>query len=101
MKIFSAITPTEAHIVCELLKSQYIDCEVRGEGIFGLQGEIPFGESSEPYIWLFDQRDSAKASEIIKEFQSEQRKQDWQCDECGERNEGQFGACWQCGSVAP
>ncbi|EEX91839.1 hypothetical protein VIOR3934_06174 [Vibrio orientalis CIP 102891 = ATCC 33934] len=101
MKVFSAVTPTEAHIICELLKSQSIDCEVRGEGIFGLQGEIPFGESSEPYIWLFDQRDSAKASEIIREFQSEQEKQDWQCDQCGEQNEGQFGACWQCGSVTP
>lgn len=101
MKIFSAVTPTEAHIVCELLRSRYIHCEVRGEGIFGLQGEIPFGESSEPYIWLLDQSDTAKAAEIISEFQSEQHKQDWQCHECGELNEGQFGVCWQCGSIAP
>jgi len=54
MKIYSASNPPEAHIVCELLKSQDISCEVRGEGIFGLQGEVPFGENSEPYVWLLE-----------------------------------------------
>ncbi|GAK85004.1 hypothetical protein JCM19238_2584 [Vibrio ponticus] len=47
MKIFSAANPPQAHIVCELLRANGITCEVRGEGIFGLQGEVPFGEASE------------------------------------------------------
>ncbi len=41
MKIFSASNPTEAHILCGLLQQQGIDAEVRGEGIFGLRGELP------------------------------------------------------------
>ncbi len=41
MKIYIAKNPAEAHIVCELLKTEQIACEVRGEGMFGLKGELP------------------------------------------------------------
>ncbi|KGY12864.1 hypothetical protein NM22_09130 [Vibrio tubiashii] len=101
MKIYSAATPTEAHIVCELLKSHSIDCEVRGEGIFSLQGEIPFGECSEPYIWLLEQSKKQQALDVIEQFNSLSKGENWFCQECGECNEPQFGACWQCGQNAP
>ncbi|WP_394144558.1 putative signal transducing protein [Vibrio atypicus] len=100
MKIYSASNPPEAHIVCELLKSQSIDCEVRGEGIFGLQGEIPFGENSEPYVWLLQEQQQEKALNIIRQFQSHNIGEEWRCNHCGESNEPQFGACWQCGEFA-
>ncbi|MEZ9549197.1 putative signal transducing protein, partial [Vibrio crassostreae] len=54
MKIFSASNPTEAHIICGLLESENISCEVRGEGLFGLKGEIPFTEETDPYVWLYE-----------------------------------------------
>lgn len=101
MRVYSAATPPEAHIVCELLKSRHIDCEVRGEGLFGLQGEVPFGENSEPYIWLLDEQQLPLAQAIIAEFRSKQAGSDWPCKECGELNEAQFGVCWQCGASAP
>ena len=37
MKTFSASNPTEAHIICGLLESENIACEVRGEDLFGLK----------------------------------------------------------------
>ncbi|KLN63105.1 MULTISPECIES: DUF2007 domain-containing protein [Vibrio] len=101
MRIYSASTPTEAHIVCELLKSCHIECEVRGEGVFGLQGEVPFGESSEPYIWLLNHSQIIQANAVIKEFRNAQIGSNWNCSNCGESNESQFGACWQCGETAP
>lgn len=101
MRLYSAATPPEAHIICELLKSQHIDCEVRGEGLFGLQGEIPFGENSEPYIWLLDLRQLASAQIIIADFVTKETGANWSCDQCGECNEAQFGLCWQCGESAP
>lgn len=101
MKLFSAATPTEAHIVCELLRSEGIECEVRGEGIFGLQGEIPLGECSEPYVWLLDADQSQQAQRIIAQYQQANSGSHWLCRQCGEDNEPQFGACWQCGSVSP
>ncbi|KII77094.1 DUF2007 domain-containing protein [Vibrio renipiscarius] len=98
MKIFSANNPPQAHIVCELLRSNNIDCEVRGEGLFGLQGELPFGEASEPYVWLLDGRQQEKAQALVAQFEQPQLEQSWHCLSCGEENEGQFGLCWQCGS---
>ncbi|NVD06283.1 DUF2007 domain-containing protein [Vibrio sp. JPW-9-11-11] len=101
MKIYSAETPTEAHIVCELLKSKHVQCEVRGEGIFGLQGEVPLGESSAPYIWLLDKTSLSFAKQLIEEYRSAHLGEPWRCTQCGEINEAQFGVCWQCGDTAP
>lgn len=101
MKIYAASTPPEAHIVCELLKSHQIGCEVRGEGVFSLQGEIPFGEASEPYVWLLNEDKEQQAREVILRYQNEGSGTEWQCSQCGESNEGQFAICWQCEAVAP
>lgn len=102
MKIFTATNPPEAHIVCELLKSNQIDCEVRGEGIFGLQGEVPFGENSQPYVWLIDTQMTKQASAIVEQFLKQTSSGDeWRCEQCGETNEAQFGVCWQCGAASP
>ncbi|UUM29739.1 DUF2007 domain-containing protein [Vibrio japonicus] len=101
MKVFTANTPPEAHIVCELLKSHGVECEVRGEGIFGLQGEIPFGEHSEPYVWLLDKHQLGIAQEVILQYQTPTIGNAWVCNGCGERNEAQFGVCWNCGAVSP
>lgn len=101
MKIYSASTPPEAHIVCELLKSHQISCEVRGEGVFSLQGEIPFGEASEPYVWLLDEEKAEQATEVVRLYTNDNNGADWQCTQCGESNEGQFAICWQCEASAP
>ncbi|HGS5723587.1 hypothetical protein PO80_17710 [Vibrio parahaemolyticus] len=100
MKIFIAKNPAEAHIVCELLKTEDICCEVRGEGLFGLKGELPFGDDTDPYVWLLDPEQQSKAHSIIEAFRQQSQSniyEDWQCPHCLEHNEGQFGACWQCG----
>jgi hypothetical protein len=87
--------------VCELLKANQINCEVRGEGLFGLQGEIPFGEASEPYVWLVDTDKLKSAKALISQYQQSEHQQEWRCQTCGELNEGQFAVCWQCESTAP
>ncbi|PFG45834.1 putative signal transducing protein [Vibrio sp. ES.051] len=100
MKIFIAKNPAEAHIVCELLKSEKISCEVRGEGIFGLKGELPFSDDTDPYVWLLAPEQKLKAIAIVEAYQKQSCRHeypDWQCPKCLEVNEGQFGACWQCG----
>lgn len=100
MKIFIAKNPAEAHIVCELLKTEQIFCEVRGEGIFGLKGELPFGDDTDPYVWLLNPEQKMRALAIIEAYQKQTQPntyQDWKCPKCSEINEGQFGACWRCG----
>ena len=100
MKIYIANNPPQAHIVCELLRTHRIHCEVRGEGLFGLQGELPFGEASEPYVWLFDVAQHPQAAQLLVQFEQPQSGQLWRCPDCGEENEGQFALCWQCGANA-
>ena len=100
MKVYSTALPTEAHIVCELLKAQGIDVEVRGEGLFGLQGELPFCPDTEPYIWLNNEFQYDKAKKIVKSYTDQtanQSKPNWCCPKCDEWIEAQFGACWNCG----
>lgn len=100
MKVYIAANPTEAHIICELLKHHDIEAEVRGDSLFGLKGELPFTQESDPFIWLYDLDKLQQAKDVIAEF--EQRAlvlPRWQCDSCGESNEGQFSICWNCSSV--
>ncbi|MDN3701445.1 DUF2007 domain-containing protein [Vibrio artabrorum] len=104
MKIFSASNPTEAHIICGLLESENIACEVRGEGLFGLKGEIPFTEDTDPYVWLCEPEMTDKARLIVSEYQKQQDSiiyEEWRCRKCHEINEAQFGSCWQCGTASP
>ncbi|MCW8335066.1 putative signal transducing protein [Vibrio paucivorans] len=100
MNIFTASNPVQAHILCELLRAENIPCEVRGEGLFGLQGELPFGEDSAPYVWLLEAEQLSKAKSIVDGFHNKEASSyaTWVCNSCQEDNEGQFGACWKCGS---
>jgi len=100
MKIYSASNPTEAHIVCGLLRQQNIHAEVRGEGIFGLKGELPFTDDTDPYVWLLQSDKLKRARDVIQEYCVQQENiADWICEKCGETNEGQFGLCWNCGQL--
>jgi len=102
MNIYSAANPTEAHILCELLKQHNIKAEVRGEGIFSLRGELPMTEESDPYVWLLNPRQQSEATQIVDEFKHHQHNSpEWRCNHCNEINEGQFAICWQCGESAP
>lgn len=70
--------------------------------MFGLQGEVPFGENSQPYIWLLDSKMYNQASAIIEQYMQQTLiGSEWQCEECGEANEAQFAICWQCGAAGP
>lgn len=100
MKIFIAHTPTEAHMAQQQLQSNNIACEVRGESLFSLRGEVPFDESTLPYVWLLDNHHISQAKEILKNWQQSllntEDKENWCCQQCLEENEAQFDICWNC-----
>ncbi|MCJ2377930.1 DUF2007 domain-containing protein [Vibrio sp. ZSDZ34] len=103
MKIYIGSNPAETHIVCQLLNMENIHCEVRGEGLFGLQGEIPFDDSTQPYIWLDEPKKKSQALEVIYQFKLDQLKSNdtktWLCQQCGETNDWQFAVCWHCEAI--
>ncbi|MGF1750552.1 MULTISPECIES: DUF2007 domain-containing protein [Vibrio] len=104
MKIYVGNNPTETHIIQQQLNAEGIQCEVRGEGVFGLRGEVPLDESSLPFIWLMDLSQEPKAKAIIDTWQLQANQStggDWTCQHCHELNEAQFGSCWNCQHLAP
>lgn len=101
MKIFSAANPVEAHIVCELLKSHRIEAKVHSGEIFSLKGEVPLTNDTDPYVWLLDEQDEERAKQLITDYDKEELRPNWDCQQCGESIEAQFAVCWNCGQTNP
>ncbi len=101
VRVFIALHPAEAHHVKGLLGSVGIDSEIRGEALYGARGEIPIQEAS-PSVWVLE-ADADQARELLKDYRSEVAEGSsdaarWTCPTCGERLEGQFTSCWNCGT---
>ena len=93
----------EAHLVRGFLESHGIAAEVRGEYLTSGMGELPADVCS---VWVRDDAQYAQANELLiaflkgsfaRQFSGER----WTCAQCGEALEGQFTACWNCGSARP
>ncbi|MFH4663437.1 DUF2007 domain-containing protein [Vibrio cidicii] len=98
MRVFTANSPVEAHIVCQLLRSENIECEIRGENLFGLKGELPATSESDPYIWIHKPQQYQTAMKIVSQYLHQSCVSTyWCCSNYGEENEGQFALCWCCG----
>ena len=82
-----------------LLEHSGIACVVRNEQLSGGLGEIPFLECL-PELWVLRDEDLAKAQALIGDMDTaDASRGPWRCRRCGESNEGQFAACWQCGAA--
>lgn len=68
MKIYTATHPLEAHMLMQLLHQQGIACELRGEMLFALRGEIPMDSSSAPSLWLQKPEQKPQRSKSSENF---------------------------------
>jgi putative signal transducing protein len=97
--VYSSLNLIEAHHLKNLLRSAGIRCSLRNEELVRLAGEVPFPACA---LQLFVERaeDYPAAEGIVREFLRPQRQtsESWRCRGCGEAIEGQFTACWKCGS---
>lgn len=79
-----------------ILESEGIACELRNEHLGSVLGEVPFIEVW-PELWIINDLDFDRAKQLISDdAAAESPADDWTCRYCGEENEGQFGACWNC-----
>jgi len=92
--------PLLAAIWADTLRAAGIRCEVRNTTLSGAMGEIPFLECA-PQLWVLDDRDAARASEVLEQLKRPVTGMAWRCAECGEESEPQFGTCWNCGAGRP
>ena len=82
-----------------LLEAEGIPTEVRNQHLGSIMGEVPFFETW-PQLWIVNDLDYDRATQLIDAVDAESPTESWQCAKCGEENEGQFSACWNCGTNA-
>ena len=103
-QIYSAEHPTEAHMVKGILETNGIECEVRGDTLFGARGELPLTMETAPSVWVVDEKRYKDARRIIQQYEAANAGElaageKWNCSACGEILESQFTHCWQCGKA--
>ena len=82
-----------------LLASEGIPSEIRNEHLGSIMGEMPFVETW-PELWVVNDLDFDRATQLLKAVDAESPSTPWRCKRCGEENEGQFAACWNCSESA-
>lgn len=79
-----------------ILESEGIACELRNEHLGSVLGEVPFIEVW-PELWIVNDLDFDRAKQLLSaDAAAEAPTEAWTCKKCGENNEGQFAACWNC-----
>ncbi len=98
--VYSAPDAATVHIVKGILDQRGIRTIVRGENLQGAAGGVaPIDAWVE--LVVLRMQDVPVAKSVVEEVVREQPASDdepWKCPACGETIEGQFGACWNCGT---
>jgi len=97
VKVYSAASLPDAHLVLGLLKQAGIDGRVFNENLQGGLGEIPFTHAY-PEVWIVDERYMQRAREVIRQMEQQAARSDYVvCGSCHESSPGHFQVCWNCG----
>jgi hypothetical protein len=79
-----------------VLESEGIATRLKNEHLGSIVGEMPFFEVW-PELWVINDLDYDRAKQLIDAaIVGESPRAPWRCKKCGEENEGQFAACWNC-----
>ena len=97
--LYQAKDRIEAQLLKDHLADWHIDTVMQGDYLTGAAGELP--ALSFPVLWVVEDRDLARARQLVTLFFQQEQPEGWRCDRCGEQNEGQFGLCWQCSTPRP
>jgi hypothetical protein len=99
--LYTSLNLLEVYHLKNLLAAEGIATMVKNELLSRLAGEIPFTECA-PQLCLLSEADRARAEKVVREFRRPvARGPSWECAQCGEKIEGQFSACWNCGRERP
>jgi len=95
-RLFSSTNPASLALVKSMLEGAGIEYDMRNE-------TMPYqGAAFYPELWILHDDDFSKASEIRDAAISQPEMfstEVWTCPVCGEKIEGQFAACWKCGTA--
>lgn len=96
-RIYSAASLPDAHMVAHLLGQAGIETRIFNENAQGGMGEIPFMHVW-PEVWVIDDRDSERATQLVRELESTDTVSQVACSSCHEQNPANFQLCWNCGA---
>ena len=82
----------------DLLNEAGIAASVQRQFLGSVAGEIP-PDQCLPEIWVHHDEQEKQARAFLRELQQTPQRR-WTCA-CGERVEGGFESCWQCGRPMP
>ena len=98
-KLTSAETIVTITHYQNLLAAEGIKTQVRNQHLGGIMGEMPVFETW-PQLWVVNELDFDRATQLIEAADAESNEAPWTCRKCGEKNEGQYAACWNCEASA-
>lgn len=83
-----------------VLVNEGIQCDVRTPLLAAAKGDLPVTDCWSQ-LWIVDDEDRERALGVINAAlaRGAEPTLSWRCSTCGEEIEGQFAACWQCGSA--
>lgn len=97
-RIYSEPTPIFIHQIKDFLEKKGIQAIVKNEMLSGGIGELPPTEVW-PELWVVNNEDKNPAKTIVDNFLDSIKStpKNWVCSHCGEKVEGHFNICWNCG----
>jgi hypothetical protein len=102
--IFENIDFTIVGHMQAILEAEGIRTELRNAGAAGLAGEVPYTQVY-PELWILENADEIRAREIIRDYREKSAATpsgpDWTCPKCGEKVDGIYSECWNCGTASP
>jgi hypothetical protein len=101
-RLFTSLNLIEINHVKNLLEAGGVQSVLRNQLMTTLAGEVPFDQAS-AQLWVLDDSQMPLAEEIFNDWRRARFKGGpaWTCFACGERHEGQFSQCWNCGAEKP
>lgn len=97
VKLHTADNPAEVGFVRGLLEADGIETRARSMELWTAAVEIYFAEGARPSVWV-RRHELERARKVLSERDRSASGQSWTCRRCGEKLEGQFTACWNCGT---
>ncbi len=98
-RLTSAPNIAIATLWADLLGQAGIAATVQRAFASSIAGELP-PDQAQPEVWIVDDDLLAKARALLDELRRPVVHH-WSCPGCGERVDGPFEQCWNCGTAMP
>jgi len=100
-EVFVTHSAAEAHLLRGLLENAGIAAVVENDFLYSGLGETVLEETL-PKVFILDDSQAEQAAEVIADWQrAEPESPPWECPKCGEKIDGRFTSCWECGTERP